>query len=189
MTARAAMVEEVARSADVDPTPSLLPSWAWYVAAGLGLTGGVAGALWTALHVRADPVLYEVALFVHLGCLVLGFGAVLTVDWVALQWARGQRNLADVLHAADQVHLPIWLGYAGLVLSGVLLAPDLTSPVTQLKLSLVVVIGWNGLAASWLQRHLRERPRGLALGASLLCASVSQCAWWGAAVIGFVNAR
>lgn len=189
MTAGAATVEEVARSGDVDPAASLLPSWAWYVAAGLGLTGGVAGALWTALHVRADPVLHDVALFVHLGCLVLGFGAVLTVDWVALQWARGHRTLVDVLHAADQVHLPIWLGYAGLVLSGVLLAPDLTSPVTQLKLLLVVIIGWNGLAASLLRHRLRDRPRGLVLAASLLCASISQGSWWGAAVIGFVNAR
>ena len=189
MTGGTAVAERSARPADVDPAAPLLPSWAGYVAAGLGITGGVAGALWTATHVRADPVLHEAALFVHLGCLVLGFGAVLTVDWVALQWAHGRRTLADVLHAADQVHVPVWLGYAGLVLSGVLLAPDLTSPATQVKLALVVVIGWNGLAASWLQRHLGGRPRGLVLGASLLCASVSQCAWWGAAVIGFVNAR
>ena len=173
----------------VDHSAALLPSWTPYVAGALGIPAGLAAMLWTATHLQSDQVLHEVALFAHLSCLVIGFGAVLAVDWMALQWAAGRRMLSDVLRTAGEVHVPIWVGYSGLVLSGVFLSPDLTSPVTQAKLALVLVIGWNGLAATWLQRHLRDRPGGVTLVVSAICAGVSQGAWWGAAVIGFLNAR
>lgn len=170
-------------------TPLLLPSWIPYVAAGAALAAGMAAVLWTAAHVEADPLLHEVALFVHLGCLVVGFGAVIAVDWVALLWVLGRRGLIDVLDVAGYVHVPIWIGYAGLVLSGVLLSPDLASPLTQLKLALVLVIGLNGVVATGLRRQLGERlTRRLFLVAGA-CASLSQVAWWSAAVIGFLNTR
>ena len=173
-----------------DPaTPLLLPPWTSYAAAGTAIAAGMAAGLWTTTHVQADPLLHEVALFVHLGCLVVGFGAVIAVDWMALLWVLGRRSLTEVLGIAGCVHVPIWIGYSGLVLSGVLLSPDLTSTLTQIKLALVLVIGLNGVVATALQRQLGGRHGGRLILVSAACASLSQVAWWSAAVIGFLNTR
>ena len=166
-----------------------LPSGAPYVATGLALTGAGAAAVWMAGHVAPDAVLHEVALFAHLACLVLGFGAVLTVDWLALLWLLGRCELSDVLHQAGRVTVPIWAGYGGLVLSGVLLSPDLTSPVTVAKLALVLLIGWNGILATWLHSRLIEDAGRFSFRVSAGFAAVSQLGWWGAMVIGFTNSR
>lgn len=170
-------------------TPILLPSWTPYVAAGTAIVAGMAAVLWTTVHVQADALLHEVALFVHLGCLVVGFGAVIAVDWMALLWLLGRRSLTEVLGIAGGVHVPIWIGYAGLVLSGVLLSPDLASALTQIKLALVLIIGLNGVLATGLQRHLGDRHGGRIVLVSAACASLSQTAWWSAAIIGFLNSR
>lgn len=174
-----------ARPAEAPP----LPSWAPYVATGVALTGLGAAALWTAGHVGPDAALRTAALFVHLASLVVGFGAVLTVDWVALLWLVRRCELRDVLRQARHVHVPIWTGYAGLVISGVMLEPDLTNPITRAKLAAVLLIGWNGLLATWLHARLTEDPSRFHLGASTLTASLSQVGWWGAMLIGFVTAR
>jgi len=166
-----------------------LPSWAPYVATGLALTGLGVGAVWTAGHIAPDAALHDAALFVHLACLVVGFGAVLTVDWVALLWVARRCELRDVLRQAGNVHVPIWTGYAGLAVSGVMLEPDVTSPMTQAKLAMVLVIGWNGLLAMWLHGRLTENPLCFRLWISALTATLSQAAWWGAMLIGFLNAR
>lgn len=166
-----------------------LPSWVPYVAAGIALTGMGAASVWTACHLAPDRALHDAALFTHLACLVVGFGAVLTVDWVALLWVAGRCELLDVLRQAGNVHIPIWAGFGGLVLSGVLLEPDVTSPVTQAKLGLVLLIGWNGLLAMWLHARLSQDPGRLRLGVSAATASLSQLGWWGAMVIGFLNGR
>ncbi|GAA6527610.1 hypothetical protein [Intrasporangium sp. DVR] len=166
-----------------------LPSWTRYIAAGIALPVLGAASVWTACHLAPDQTLHDVALFAHLACLVVGFGAVLTVDWVALRWLARQCDLSDVLRQAGNVHVPIWGGFAGLVLSGVLLEPDVTSPMTQAKLGLVLLIGWNGLLAMWLHARLTDDPRRHRLGLSAVTASLSQLGWWGAMAIGFVNAR
>ena len=174
------------------PPPAILPRWAPTSAATVVLGGALAAALWAATHVHVDPVLHEVALFVHLASLVLGFGSVLAVDWVALLWLVQRRSLGDVLRTAGNAHFPIWAGYAGLVVSGVLLDPDITSQATRLKLVLVLVIGWNGLFAGALHRRM-SRLRGEPGRELLMCSAASgfasQLGWWGAMLIGFANGR
>lgn len=174
-----------------EPLPEPLPGWA-PVAAAVLMTAGLVGALWVSGHLRTDPVLREVALFAHLACLVVGFGAVLVLDWLGLLWLLGRRTLPDVLRAAGDARAPIWSGYAGLVVSGVLLEPDLTSPATRLKLGLVLLIGWNGVAATALESSLARAggpaaPRRLLL-VSGIATLVSQAGWWGAMLLGFRNA-
>ena len=172
--------------------PGELPAWAPVGLAGI-VTALVGAALWASSHLDGDHALHDAALFCHLASLVLGFGAVLAVDWVALLWVLRQRELADLLRAAANAHLPIWLGYAGLVLSGMLLEPDLSSGATRVKLGLVLLIGWNGALAMTLQTPLArlsdpasERRVLLVAG---VCAGVSQVGWWGAMVLGFLNGR
>jgi len=152
----------------------------------------VAAAWWLAGVVHPDPHVHGTALFVHLACLTLGFGSVLAVDWVAMLWLLGRRTFGDVLAAADNAHVPIWAGYAGLVASGVLLEPDLTRGLTLTKVALVLAIGANGAYATGLHRRLRSVPEsGPDAALRLRCfaaATVSQCGWWGATAIGFLNA-
>ena len=122
----------------------------------------------------------------------MGFGAVLTVDWVALLWIRRRRTFEDVLDAARNAHTPIWAGNAGLVATGILLEPDLSSPATRIKLALVLVIGWNGALAVTIHRRLKEAdasPRGVLLAVSSLAAALSQIGGWGATTVGFINAH
>lgn len=172
------------------PAPPPLPGWAPVAAGGL-VTAGLGATLWASAHLHSDPVLREVALFAHLGCLVLGFGGVLALDWLGLLWLLGRRSLADVLRVAADVRLPIWIGYAGLVASGMLLEPDLGDPATRLKLALVLMIGWNGIAASALGSTLAGSDDAAAARRLLLVSGVatvvSQCGWWGAMVLGFRN--
>lgn len=168
------------------------PAWAPAVV-GVLVSLTVVAALWVSSHLEVDPVLHDAALFGHLASLVVGFGAVLAVDWVALLWLLRQRTLADVLATAGNAHLPIWAGYAGLVLTGMFLGPDLSSLLTWTKLGLVILIGWNGVVAMSLMTPLSRvvEPSTmsrlhLASGAS---AALSQAGWWGAMAIGFLNGR
>lgn len=161
----------------------------YVVATAVGL--GVSAAVIVSTHVSLDPTAHRVVLFAHLACVVVAFGAVLAIDWVGLLWVLRRRSLVQVLETAGHLHVPIWGGYAGLVASGALLAPDLGSPLTLTKVVLVFVIGWNGAVAARLQQHVSADPAGpgrSVLLASAGCALVSQAGWWGATVIGFSNA-
>ncbi|MGW6754929.1 hypothetical protein [Streptomyces sp. NPDC055006] len=147
------------------------------------------------LHLHADPALHTAALFAHLASLVLGFGAVLVADYYGPLWITGRCTLNDAaLGSTVRLHVPIWTGLAGLVVSGVMLHPDLTSPLTLIKLGLVLILTLNGLQAGLLNRRTAQRasstpltPRLLAWGATT--ALVSQVCWWGAVVIRFRNSQ
>ena len=106
---------------------------------------------------------FEVALFGHLASLVLGFGAVLAVDWVARLWICRQRSLGDIVRSADNARYPVWLGYAGLVGTG---GNDPARKTGQ----------GDG-----------SRPGRRLLLTAVGSASVSQVGWWGAMSVGFLK--
>ncbi|WP_225800832.1 hypothetical protein [Streptomyces sp. NK15101] len=177
---------------ELRPAQELTPSWL-LTALGLVATAGIAAACWTAGHVHADASLLTVARFFHVAFLVVGLGSVLAVDWLALLWVTGKRPLATVLDTAVSLQTPIWAGLGGLVVSGLFLRPDLHSPLTLVKLGLVVAVTLNGLWAHRLGQLLDAHragtaPRGL-LVRSGLAAAVSQTGWWGACLIGFLNSQ
>jgi hypothetical protein len=160
---------------------------------GLALLGGWLAMVVAAPHVHAGPGVREVALFVHLSSLVLGFGAVLTLDWVGLMWMAGRQDLMTLVRVAQVVHTPVWLGLGGLTLSGVLLEPNISAPLTVVKLVAVLAVAINGLGASAVQRRLlaldgSPLPLRLLL-AAVAVAAVSQLGWWTATLVGFLNAQ
>ncbi|MCR8574148.1 hypothetical protein [Streptomyces sp. Isolate_219] len=180
------------------PDSAPTPPWA-LVALGVVACAVLAAACWTASHVHADPPLQAAARFLHLAALIVGLGAVLTVDWLALLWLLGRRRLSDVLQTAGALHTPIWLGLGGLVLSGLFLHPDLSSPLTLIKLGFVLAVMLNGLYAHWVGQRLSQLqgqpgsapgivPRRL-MKQTGIAASISQVGWWGASVIGFLNSH
>jgi hypothetical protein len=147
---------------------------------------GVVAAAAASQQVHVGDTAHDVALFAHLAALVAGFGAVLAVDWCGLRWLLRQSPLPDVLRVARMIEPLIWLGLGGLLISGVLLRPDLSAPLPLLKLAAVVVLGLNGLYAGRLRRRTTAPDHVLPL---LVCAGVSQLCWWTAVGVGFVSAQ
>ncbi|WP_329395397.1 hypothetical protein [Streptomyces melanogenes] len=170
-----------------------LPQWCRTAAASLAVCAGWAATTWIALHLQADATLHTAALFVHLASLVLGFGAVLAVDYYGVLWLTGRKTLREVLDFTAPLHVPVWIGLGGLLFSGAFLHPDLGSPLTCVKLGLVLVLALNGVQASALHRRLAaangEPVRPALLIRSTVTAAVSQAAWWGAVTIGFLNSQ
>ncbi|WP_457029374.1 hypothetical protein [Kitasatospora sp. P5_F3] len=168
-------------------------SWWTVTAAALLACAGLTACAWISTHVHSDPTLHSAALFVHLASLVLGFGAVLVADYHGLLWMTRRCTLFETLRTTSRLHVPIWAGLAGLVVSGMMLEPDLASPLTRIKLILVLLLTVNGLQAGLLDRRMADHsaaaltPRLLAWGAGT--ALLSQICWWGAVVIGFWNTR
>lgn len=174
-----------------DSVPGKTVRWA-PIALGALMCLGWATLIWAVPHLHADPILHTVARFAHLAALLIGFGAVLTIDWLGLQCLLGHRPLADVLRLAQTTAAPIWAGLTGLTLSGLLLHPDLTSWPTRIKLGIVLVIGLNGLYAHQLTPRLHSQGNPVSrpvLMQAAACAAISQTGWWSATLIGFLNAH
>ncbi|MFI6444197.1 hypothetical protein [Kitasatospora sp. NPDC050543] len=183
-----------ARSADEAARPLGLHDGWWTVAtAALLACAGLTACAWISAHIQADPALHTAALFVHLASLVLGFGAVLVADYYGMPWMTRRCTLHETLGTTTRLHTPIWAGLAGLVVSGMMLEPELASPITRVKLALVLVLTVNGLQAGLLNRRMAQHGptpltgRLLAWGAGT--ALISQICWWGAVVIGFRNSQ
>jgi len=152
--------------------------------------GAWLGAVTLAQNVQPGAAWHDVALFAHLAALVVGLGAVMVIDWFGLLWVLGRRTFVDVTRTASAVHGLIWAGFTALVLSGILLEPNTSAPLTRLKLALVLVIGVNGLHAHALQPRLRYARNDVApdlLARATITAVVSQLGWWAAAGIGYLN--
>jgi hypothetical protein len=142
--------------------------------------------------VHPGALVERVALFFHLAALLLGFGAVLFVDWQCVLFVARRRTHREVVSVVCTAHPLVWTGLATLVASGIFLRPDLTAGLMWGKLSLVLLLALNGVAAGRLSTRLRElgdrvpTRRLLVLGG--VVAVVSQACWWGATLIGFLDA-
>ncbi len=156
--------------------------------AALSASGFLAGAIWVSSRVEVSPELHRLALFVHLAALVVGLGAVLVGDYSALLWLAGRVSTAQMLRDIGRLHLPIWVGLAGLVGSGMLLEPRFEVVATRVKLAVVAMLLVNGVQAMALERRMvAAGPRlsgGLVLR-GVVTAFVSQACWWCAMWIGF----
>jgi hypothetical protein len=158
---------------------------------GVALIATWAASIAAALALETGHTLHMSALFLHLACLIAGFGAVLTLDWFGLLWLTGRRTLADVLDVADAAHVLIWMGLFGLTATGMLLEPRLT-PLTCVKLGAVLLVAVNGLNAVRLNHvmgRLEGAPGRRMIAWSAITVTLSQVGWWTACVIGFLNAH
>ncbi len=153
------------------------------------------GAIGVSRFVPTDYALRPVALALHVISLVVAFGAVLVIDWHGLLWLFGRRGLTESTRLAAAAGPLIWGGLFGLIASGALLHPNISSPLTVIKLLLVLMVAWNGAAMSTLRRRMAQlppyvKPTDLPIRdwAMLMTATVlSQIGWWGAIIIGFIN--
>lgn len=164
----------------------------WAALAAVGVVVCWAIVVWTAPRLQVSPQLHDLVLFGHLAALLLGFGAVLVAEWFGLLWLLRRRPLASVLHVAAGTHLPIWLGLAGLGVTGVLLAPSELGTATTVKLGMVLVVALNGLYVRRTQQRLATSGSTVArsvLVRASVSAFVSQGSWWTAIAIGFLTTQ
>jgi hypothetical protein len=164
-------------------------------AAAAGITALWALVLLASMRIDVGHGLHHVVVAVHLISLTVGFGAVLAVDVCALngQLRRRDFTLADAIRAAAVMDPLIWIGYFGLMLSGLLLHPDLGEPLMWVKLGAGYVAGINGLNAKGMAGMLSGLPRSTRLGdlprsfavRAIAAALLSQVVWWTAILIGF----
>lgn len=156
---------------------------------------GLLAAVAVSVFVPADYPWRPAVLSVHVISLVASFGAVLLIDWHGLLWLFGLRHFTESTRLAAAAGPIIWAGLAGLIGSGALLHPNLSSPLTILKLFLVLAVAWNGAAMSVFRRRLARLPPNTT-PAELprtdwwilaVSSTVSQIGWWGAIIIGFIN--
>jgi hypothetical protein len=151
----------------------------------------LAVAIWLSAQVDPGPRWHEIALFAHLASLVLGLGAVLVADYFFALWLVRRVTFAEAVQSTSRLHLLVWSGLTGLVASGVLLQPDLRSPATLLKLGFVLGLTVNGVHTAVLGRRMAtvEGTPGIRLLVrGGIATAVSQICWWGAVLIGFLNA-
>lgn len=133
------------------------------------------------------------ALFVHLASLIIGFGAVIVADVHGILWFLGRRTRTQMSNVIEALHPLIWAGLVGLIVSGLLLHPSIALPRTLIKMSLVAIATANGIWASSLSNQLNatsgELPEAVnnqLIIKSLVSGAISQTAWWGATIIGFM---
>ena len=154
------------------------------------VTVAIVGLIFVSTLVNPPQWLQLVALFVHLISLVVGFGAVLAVDWFGLLSLSRRVTIGDVLLTAERMTPLIWIGLAGLTMSGVLLKPDLNSWLVVVKLCCVLGVGIVGvlaLATSRLMERQMPIPARSLIHRGMVLAGASQTFWWTAVVIGFVT--
>ena len=150
----------------------------------------IVGLILLSTFVNPPQWLQMVALFIHLISLVVGFGAVLAVDWYGLLSLSHRVTIGDVLLTAERMTPLIWIGLTGLVTSGVMLKPDLNSWLVMVKLCCVLGVGIVGvlaLATSRLMERQMPTPSRSLIHRGMVLAGASQTFWWTAVIIGFLT--
>lgn len=166
----------------------------------LVVLGGLCTAGWLAsvligAGVDCGPELHRLGLAVHIIALVLSFGTILVVDWLGLLWLLGKVQMHESGKLEAAAKPLIWGGLALLLASGALIDPDLTSPVTAVKLGCVLVLMLNGLSIAPAMHRLLAMPPHTRFGELarrlrlrlMVALTISQACWWTAVLIGLVN--
>ncbi|MFC9350410.1 hypothetical protein [Arthrobacter sp. NPDC057013] len=162
---------------------------------GVLCTAGWAASLLVGHFIDCGPELHRIGLAVHILALVLSFGTILVVDWLGLLWLLGKVQMHESGRLEAAAKPLIWGGLALLLVSGSLIDPDLTNPVTVIKLACVLALMLNGLSIAPAMHQLLALPActrfgelGRRLRLRLMVAlSISQACWWTAVLIGLVN--
>jgi hypothetical protein len=150
----------------------------------------IVGLIFLSTLVNPPHWLQLVALFIHLISLVVGFGAVLAVDWYGLLSLSRRVTIGDVVLTAERMTPLIWIGLAGLAASGVLLKPDLGSWLVVIKLCCVLGVGIIGVLALATSRQMERQmptPTRSLIHRGMVLAGLSQSFWWTAVFIGFIT--
>ncbi|OGE81505.1 MAG: hypothetical protein A3H72_02760 [Candidatus Doudnabacteria bacterium RIFCSPLOWO2_02_FULL_48_8] len=141
-----------------------------------------------------DSFVFYAFLFVHLVSLVTGFGAVIVIDTFGLLWVLKKRDLTAVNQVADVTQKLIWIGWFGLVFSGIglITIKGYMDNLTWIKLFFVLMLGINGIYLHLLKKSLVGAQASNIVSPIYkfrigFASFISQLGWWGALTIGFVH--
>ena len=141
-----------------------------------------------------ETPLYYALVFAHLASLIAAFGAVMVTDFFGLCWIADRVPFRRLLKVAGTTEKLIWAGLAGMILSGVplLIFKGFVDELMVVKLFFVGLAAANGVALYFILHALRRHRDADAVPTLLmyrvgLSLAVSQVAWWGALVIGFLH--
>lgn len=152
-------------------------------------------SLWIGTTVVPPEWIHNAALFGHLAAVIVGLGAAVLLETTGLLWMLRRAALDDLRRVEGMVTGLAWLGIAGLLATGAFLQPDLSQPLTALKMLAVLVAALNGVALTRLTAELDRLPGQVRFRAiprrlqswCMWSAIVSQSAWWTAVLIGMLN--
>jgi hypothetical protein len=137
---------------------------------------------------------YFILLFIHLSGLVLGFGAVLVTDLYGLLWVRDRVRFPQLVRVSELNEKFIWGGWGTMVAAGIplIVLKGMVDELMMVKLFFVGLIGVNGLVLHYLHKHIEGYAKGddvpnITMFRLTLSLIVSQIAWWGAMLIGFLH--
>ncbi len=138
--------------------------------------------------------LNHVFLFIHLASLILGFGAVLVIDTFGFLWIIKKVKLSFVKQVANVTQPLIWIGWTGLVLTGIplILLKGSISGLSIIKIFAVLMVGLNGIFLHTIKKSMDTLTDELPIPNIIkfrmtLASFISQVGWWTAIVIGFLN--
>lgn len=136
----------------------------------------------------------HIVLFIHFVSLILGFGAVLVIDTFGLLWLLKKVKLSFVNQVANVTQPLIWIGWTGLVLTGIplILMKDSVSGLSIIKIFAVLVVGLNGFYLHIIKKSMGQVTEETVLPSLIkfritLASFISQAGWWTAIIIGFLN--
>lgn len=137
---------------------------------------------------------FFILLFIHLSGLILGFGSVLVTDLYGLLWIRDRVRFPQLVSVSGVTEKFIWAGWGLMVAAGIplLILKGVIDNLMILKLFFVAIIGINGISLHMLHKKVCGYEEGdqvpsVTLFRLALALFVSQLAWWGAVVIGFLH--
>jgi hypothetical protein len=126
--------------------------------------------------------------------LIIGFGSVIVVDTAGLLWMTKKIRTEGLLSVGNIGEKLVWLGWSGLVLSGLGLITfkGYVDNLTVIKLFFVLMLGINGIFLYFLKKRLENVVGGIDLRPidywrTGVTSFISQLGWWGAIFIGFVH--
>ncbi len=141
-----------------------------------------------------ETTAFFIFLFIHLSCLVLGFGTVMVTDLYGLLWIKNRVRFTQVISVSGVTEKFIWAGWIGMVVAGIpliFLKGEIDNLMT-IKLFFVALIGINGFVLHFLHKKVAKYEKGeqvpnLFMFRLTLSLFVSQLCWWGALLIGFLH--
>lgn len=144
--------------------------------------------------VAMESTPFFIFLFIHLGGLILGFGAVIVTDLYGLLWVWNRVRFPQLVSVSGKTETFIWAGWGTMVLAGIplILMKGVVDNLMMIKLFLVAVIGLNGLLLHQLHKRIVGYREGedvpkLTMFRLIFGLTLSQIAWWGAFTIGFLH--
>ncbi len=141
-----------------------------------------------------DTPIFYIFLFIHVISFIVGFGAVISIDFAGMMWMLKKIPLKMVSSIAEVTQKLIWIGWFGLVISGSVLIwhKGFIDELTWIKLFFVAMLGINGINLHYIKKatdalgDVNELPKTIMFRTGVASA-ISQLGWWGAISIGFVH--